>query len=53
MPEATVDAATLHEQLTSMNPPRLIDVRTPAEFETQHISGAYNVPLERAARAPR
>ena len=46
MPEATVDAATLHEQLTSTNPPRLIDVRTPAEFETQHISGAYNVPLD-------
>lgn len=24
---------------------RIIDVRTPAEFETAHIPGAYNVPL--------
>ncbi|WP_043498478.1 rhodanese-like domain-containing protein [Georgenia sp. SUBG003] len=27
-------------------PPRLVDVRTPAEFETVHIPGAYNVPLD-------
>lgn len=26
--------------------PRLIDVRTPAEFESQHIAGSYNVPLD-------
>ena len=25
---------------------RLLDVRTPAEFETVHIPGAYNVPLD-------
>lgn len=25
---------------------RLLDVRTPAEFEAQHIDGAYNVPLD-------
>lgn len=25
---------------------RVIDVRTPAEFETSHIPGAYNVPLQ-------
>lgn len=25
---------------------RLIDVRTPAEFESSHIPGAYNVPLD-------
>ena len=25
---------------------RLLDVRTPAEFETEHIPGAYNVPLD-------
>ena len=25
---------------------RLLNVRTPAEFETQHITGAYNVPLD-------
>lgn len=26
---------------------RLLDVRTPAEYETAHIRGAYNVPLDR------
>jgi rhodanese-related sulfurtransferase len=25
---------------------RLIDVRTPGEFEAEHIAGAYNVPLD-------
>ena len=25
---------------------RVLDVRTPAEFETAHIPGAYNVPLD-------
>ena len=25
---------------------RLLDVRTPAEFETEHIASAYNVPLD-------
>ncbi|MQA92740.1 MAG: sulfurtransferase, partial [Gemmatimonas sp.] len=25
---------------------RLLDVRTPGEYETAHIRGAYNVPLE-------
>ena len=29
----------LHEDLT------IIDVRSPAEFETMHIHGSYNVPL--------
>jgi rhodanese-related sulfurtransferase len=28
---------------------RLLDVRTPAEFETVHIPGAYNVPLDTLA----
>jgi len=34
------------ERLASATPPRLIDVRTPAEFEAAHIPGAYNVPLD-------
>ena len=46
MPRATIDATTLYAKLETTNPPRLIDVRTPAEFETQHIGGAYNVPLD-------
>ncbi|MEV5693018.1 rhodanese-like domain-containing protein [Micromonospora globbae] len=43
---ATLDAATLREMIDSGRAPRLLDVRTPAEFETSHIPGAYNVPLD-------
>lgn len=43
---ATVDASEVRELLNSSRAPRLIDVRTPAEFETAHIPGAYNVPLD-------
>ncbi|MFI5509766.1 rhodanese-like domain-containing protein [Mycobacterium sp. NPDC051804] len=46
MSTATVDAATLQTLLAAADPPRLLDVRTPAEFESQHIAGAYNVPLD-------
>lgn len=41
-----VDAWTLQEQLSSDTAPRVLDVRTPAEFETEHIPGSYNVPLD-------
>ncbi|MFG3700925.1 rhodanese-like domain-containing protein [Micromonospora sp. NPDC047620] len=43
---AVLDAATLRELIGSGRAPRLLDVRTPAEFETAHIPGAYNVPLD-------
>jgi len=43
---ATIDTAGLREQLSTGAGPRIIDVRTPAEFETAHIPGAYNVPLD-------
>ncbi len=43
---ATLDAAGLRELIDSGRTPRLLDVRTPAEFETVHIPGAYNVPLD-------
>jgi rhodanese-related sulfurtransferase len=43
---AIVDPAALREFLDSGRAPRIIDVRTPAEFETAHIPGAYNVPLD-------
>ncbi|MCK6211887.1 rhodanese-like domain-containing protein [Georgenia sp. EYE_87] len=43
---AVLDPHSLIERLGSATPPRLIDVRTPAEFETVHIPGAYNVPLD-------
>ncbi|MEO6258794.1 MAG: rhodanese-like domain-containing protein [Thermoanaerobaculia bacterium] len=36
----------LDELLTSRTEIRLIDVRTPGEFESAHIAGAYNVPLD-------
>ncbi len=41
----TIDVATLRARLDG-DPPRVLDVRTPAEFETAHIPGAYNVPLD-------
>lgn len=43
---ATIDPKDLNERLGSAAPPRVIDVRTPGEFQTAHIGGAYNVPLD-------
>jgi rhodanese-related sulfurtransferase len=44
----TIDAPTLAERLDDARSPdpTLIDVRTPAEFEAGHITGAVNVPLD-------
>ena len=42
----TIDAAGLRELIAAGHAPRLLDVRTPGEFETAHIPGAYNVPLD-------
>lgn len=42
----TITASELGRQLDSPAPPRVVDVRTPAEFETAHIAGSYNVPLD-------
>ena len=41
-----VDALELRARLNGSSRPRVLDVRTPAEFETVHIPGAYNVPLD-------
>jgi rhodanese-related sulfurtransferase len=41
-----LDATALQELLDSGQDVRVLDVRTPAEFETAHIPGAYNVPLD-------
>lgn len=49
MTATTADAITsveLLELLESSTAPSLVDVRTPAEFETAHITGSYNVPLD-------
>jgi len=43
---ATIDSQDLSDRLSSAAPPRVLDVRTPSEFETAHIAGAYNVPLD-------
>jgi rhodanese-related sulfurtransferase len=40
-----LDTAAVRDWLAQDQAPRLIDVRTPAEFETVHIPGSYNVPL--------
>jgi rhodanese-related sulfurtransferase len=45
-PPVTVTAAELKDLLESGTRPRLLDVRTASEFETVHIPGAYNVPLD-------
>lgn len=37
---------SLQERLSSDDAPRILDVRTPAEFESAHIPGSYNVPLD-------
>ena len=43
---ATIDSQHLSVRLGSAAPPRVLDVRTPGEFQTAHIAGAYNVPLD-------
>lgn len=46
-----LDASVLAQALkTTPDAVRIIDVRTPAEFETAHIPGAYNVPVERMSQ---
>ncbi|BAX93456.1 rhodanese-like domain-containing protein [Mycobacterium shigaense] len=49
MSAPTADSITspeLRTLLESPTAPRVLDVRTPAEFETAHIAGSYNVPLD-------
>ncbi|MFF2012374.1 rhodanese-like domain-containing protein [Streptomyces sp. NPDC058195] len=41
----TISPAALRRLTEEGRAPRLLDVRTPAEFRTAHIPGAYNVPL--------
>jgi rhodanese-related sulfurtransferase len=41
-----LDPAGLQELLASGEDVRVLDVRTPAEFETAHIPGSDNVPLD-------
>ena len=45
-----ITSPELQERITSDAPPRILDVRTPAEFETSHIDGSLNVPLDVLSR---
>ncbi len=45
-PPATIDPVALRDLLDTGRLPWVLDVRTPTEFETAHIPGAYNVPLD-------
>ena len=42
----TLDPIALQELVDAGKNVRVIDVRTPGEFESVHIPGAYNVPLD-------
>ena len=42
----TITAVTLQQLLGDDPEVRILDVRTGAEFETVHIPGSYNVPLD-------
>jgi rhodanese-related sulfurtransferase len=42
----SVTSSELRDRLRSADPPYLLDVRSPAEFETAHIAGSHNVPLD-------
>jgi rhodanese-related sulfurtransferase len=44
--DSRIDTATLEHLLDEDADVRILDVRTSAEFESVHIPGAYNVPLD-------
>jgi hydroxyacylglutathione hydrolase len=52
-----ISAPMLAEELASVDPPLLVDIRNPGEWATKHIDGSLNVPLihlqERIAELPR
>lgn len=41
-----ISSIELRKLIESPKAPRVVDVRTPAEFETAHIAGSLNVPLD-------
>ncbi|WP_200828295.1 rhodanese-like domain-containing protein [Mycobacterium sp. 3519A] len=46
MTTPAIHPTDLRALLNSAARPRVIDVRTPGEFDTVHLAGAYNVPLD-------
>ena len=43
---AAITSTELRDRIASDTPVQILDVRTPAEFETSHIDGSLNVPLD-------
>ncbi|HEU4588979.1 MAG TPA: rhodanese-like domain-containing protein [Gemmatimonadales bacterium] len=50
---SVLSPAQLAEALATLPGARLLDVRTPGEYETAHIPGAYNVPVDTLAEHAR
>ena len=46
-PQASADA--VHDWVGAPDAPYLLDVRTPSEWQQQHIEGSVNIPLSRLA----
>ena len=44
-PTERVSPAMLAEELASQNPPVVVDIRTPREWNAGHLNGSINVPL--------
>lgn len=44
-----ISANELRDRLKQPEPPQVIDVRSPAEFETGHVPGAVNIPHDELA----
>ncbi len=42
----TIEVSDMEELLHNGNAMKIIDVRTPAEYQSIHIPGSYNVPLD-------
>jgi phage shock protein E len=45
-----ISQAEISERMAGSQPPPLIDVRTPAEYQAGHIPGAINIPLQEFER---
>jgi rhodanese-related sulfurtransferase len=45
----SIDARTVADRMRRDEPMHILDVRTPAEYESLHIPGSYNVPLDTLA----
>jgi rhodanese-related sulfurtransferase len=44
--DGEIDPDEVERLLASDDPPRVVDIRTPAAFERGHIPGSVNVPFE-------